>query len=163
LNNKYLVAQRNKIKIQNMQTYLEIIPIKDGEEIQHKFTSSISCNQLAMMLVDWNNHHYSDYSDKISQEDVNILKSSYGKESVSVLERDASFHPNIVSVYKLSAALGRLRNQMLYPVLKDCINKGQIDMLGILEKDLFVISECIGALEYIKHEFKEVYLAIEDC
>ncbi len=146
-----------------MQTYLEIVPIKDGEETQQKFTSSISCNQLAMMLLDWNNHHYSDYSDKISTEDVSILRSSYGKESVSVQEGDASFEPNIVNVYKLSAALGRLRNQMLYPILKDCMIKGQVDMLGTLEKDLFVISECIGALEFIKHEYKEVYLGIEDC
>ncbi len=146
-----------------MQTYLEIVPVKNGEEAQQKFTSSISCNQLAMMLLDWNNHHYSDYSDKISNEDIIVLKSCYGKESVSVQEGNSSFNPNIVNIYKLSAALGRLRNQMLYPALKDCMGKGQLDMLGTLEKDLFVISECIGALEFIKHHYQEVYLAVEDC
>lgn len=146
-----------------MQTYLEIIPFKNGEDIKYKFTSSISCNQLAMMLVDWDKHHYSDYSDKISIEDKLILKSCYGKESISVQEGDATFSPNIVNVSKLSDALGRLRNQMLYPILRDCMSKGQIDMLNTLEKDLLVISECIGALKFIEHYYQDVYLAIEDC
>ena len=60
-------------------------------------------------------------------------------------------------------ALERLRNRVLYPILKDSVANGKENQLPRLTQDLLVISECIGALNYMKHQFKEVYLAVEDC
>lgn len=146
-----------------MSTYLEIVPLLNGQEKNSKFTSSIRCYDLAMMLVDWEQYHYLDYSDKLTPDDVDILRSTYGKESISVQEGFEEHKPNIVSTYKLIGALERLKNQVLYPVLKDSVLNGKLNQLPTLTQDLMVISECIGALNYIKHEINEVYLAIEDC
>lgn len=142
--------------------YIEIVPMAGGQEGRFKFTSSVDCHHLAMMLLNFEDQ-YVGYSDKISADDKAVLRASHGRESVAVQEEMEVFEPNVVDLIKLTSALERLKNKVLYPVLKETITKGEVQHLTRMTKDLLVISECIGALNVMKHQFKEVYLAIEMC
>lgn len=101
-----------------MADFLEIVPIINGTENENKFTTSIGCYQLGNILIDWGNSYFH-YTDNFTLDDIAILKSCYGKESVAVQEEDEEFNPNIVNIYKLITVLEKLKNKMLYPFLKD--------------------------------------------
>ena len=144
-----------------MAEYLEIIPIIDGQEGKFRFTSSTSCNQLGVMLLDWDSHCFTDFVDKITQEDKAILKSTYGKESLAVQEGDEKFEPNIVKTDDLITVFVKVKTHVLYPILKDSMAKGHDKVLLNILRDFIVISECIGVLKYIQNTSSEVYLAVE--
>ena len=139
-----------------MAEYIEIVPIRDNEEYNSKFTSSIPCYYLANMLTDWEGNCYTEYNTILNDEEIKTIKSSFGKESLSVQEGYTQFTPNIVSVNKLNNALKKIRNNLFFPICNAEAKRSEM-------RDLIVISECIGFLEFIKNDFSEVYLAVEDC
>jgi hypothetical protein len=139
-------------------TYMQIVLVGSAGEELKKFTSTVSCDQLALTLFNWKGNCYADYLNILNDEEIEIVKATYGRESISVQEGTEKFDPKIVSISKVNAVLTKIRNKYLYPKLKE----NGSDFANF-SRDLIAVSECIGALEVFKLDSDEIYLSIEDC
>ena len=143
--------------------YIHIITLDENKKEKNKFSSTISSEQLALMLFDFKGNCFVRYLSELNNEEIDIIKSTYSQESLSVQEGFEKFQPNVVAIQLLAPILIKIRNKIIYLRIKEETEKKDNYELAKLYRDLIVISECIGVLEFAKNYAQNVYLEVEDC
>ena len=140
---------------------IHIVPADDRHPGKQEFITSDRCDQLAMMLLDWKGNTYTNYVQVLDEEQIAIIQATYGAETEPVQECNETFRPNIVSADLLQALLSRIRDRVIFPILKEEIAKSDQHAVRLCLDDLKAVSECIGALEVMKTEIEKVYVTVE--
>ncbi|MDF2192677.1 hypothetical protein [Paraflavitalea sp. CAU 1676] len=141
---------------------VEIIQVDhDGQQL-NSFTTSGPCDSLALMFYDWKDHTPVVHLGVLNEEEVRIVKATYGKDSMSVLDNLEAFKPQTVSIEELIPVFTKIRNKIIYPQIKEAIRKNDDYELANQNGDLIAISECIGALEVMKNVSDHAYITIND-
>lgn len=135
---------------------IHIISIDNNNELS-KFKTTTSSENIALTLYSWRNHCYVDFLNILNDEEIDMLKVTYTKESFSVQEGYKSFNPIMVSPSKIKPIFEKIRDNYIFQKVKE---KGDEHLKFV--RDLIILSECIGALETLKSQTETIYIAIED-
>lgn len=141
---------------------IEIVSVDENNNPILKFTTKVPCDQLALMLYDWEGNCFTKNADILTKEETDLIKATYGEESISVQEEIETFLPTIVSIFKLQSVFEKIRNKIIYPNIKDSIKSGDEYETAKLQRDLIAISECIAAMEIMKKHSSLAYVGLED-
>jgi hypothetical protein len=146
-----------------VSTSIQIIAVDKQNQSVNKFTTTVMCDQLAYMLFDWNGNCFINSTSILNDDEIKVIKATFGEESITVLDGLGKFEPNFVLINQLKPVFEKIRNEILLPNLKEQITKGDNYEITKLNRDIIGISECIGALEVFKHSEEKVYITLEDC